>query len=84
MTHKFVIELEDGARVECVSMRTERRLTFCLSSQAGVRARMHVLRDRTDGLKRNLRAHEIVGQVLRMATSINGRTRASISSSWEW
>src|SRR5262245_13897212 len=31
LTRKFLLELEDGARVECVSMRTERRLTFCLS-----------------------------------------------------
>ena len=32
LTHKFVLELADGARVECVSMRTERRLTLCLST----------------------------------------------------
>ena len=35
LTHKFVLALADGARVECVSMRTERRLTLCLSSQVG-------------------------------------------------
>ncbi|MGH7730720.1 MAG: hypothetical protein ACRENJ_05645, partial [Candidatus Eiseniibacteriota bacterium] len=29
MTHKFVLRLADGARVECVSMRTEKRLTLC-------------------------------------------------------
>src|SRR5687768_9774629 len=30
LTHKFVLELEGGGRVEAVSMRTERRLTFCI------------------------------------------------------
>ena len=34
-THKFALELGDGRRVECVSMRAERGLTFCLSSQVG-------------------------------------------------
>jgi 23S rRNA (adenine2503-C2)-methyltransferase len=66
MTHKFVIELEDGARVECVSMRTERRLTFCLSSQAGCALGCTFCATGLMGLKRNLKAHEIVGQVLRM------------------
>src|SRR5438034_1757558 len=31
-TFKFVLRLRDGERVECVSMRTERRLTLCLST----------------------------------------------------
>jgi len=66
MTHKFVIELEDGARVECVSMRTEKRLTFCLSSQAGCALGCTFCATGLMGLKRNLRAHEIIGQVLRM------------------
>lgn len=35
MTHKFVLHLQDGARVEAVSMRTEKRLTLCVSSQVG-------------------------------------------------
>src|SRR5215472_19165907 len=34
-THKFVFRLADGARVESVSMRTRKRLTFCISSQVG-------------------------------------------------
>ena len=31
-THKLVLTLGDDRRVECVSMRAERGLTFCLSS----------------------------------------------------
>ena len=65
-THKFVLELEDGARVECVSMRTERRLTFCLSSQVGCALKCAFCATGLMGLKRNLGAHEIVAQVLHM------------------
>ena len=66
LTHKFVLELEDGARVESVSMRTERRLTFCLSSQVGCALGCTFCATGLMGLKRNLEAHEIVAQVLRM------------------
>jgi 23S rRNA (adenine2503-C2)-methyltransferase len=66
LTHKFVLALADGARVECVSMRTERRLTFCLSSQVGCALGCTFCATGLMGLKRNLQAHEIVAQVLRM------------------
>lgn len=65
-THKFVLELPDGATVECVSMRTDRRLTFCLSSQVGCALKCSFCATGLMGLKRNLRAEEIVGQVLVM------------------
>jgi len=66
LTHKFVLELRDGTRVESVSMRTERRLTFCLSSQVGCALGCTFCATGLMGLKRNLGAHEIVAQVLRM------------------
>ena len=66
LTHKFVLELADGARVECVSMRTEKRLTFCLSSQVGCALKCAFCATGLMGLRRNLRAHEIVAQVLLM------------------
>jgi 23S rRNA (adenine2503-C2)-methyltransferase len=65
-THKFVIELADGARVECVSMRTLRRLTLCLSSQVGCALKCSFCATGLMGLKRNLRAEEIVAQVVTM------------------
>jgi 23S rRNA (adenine2503-C2)-methyltransferase len=65
-THKFVIELGDGARVECVSMRTLRRLTFCVSSQVGCALKCSFCATGLMGLKRNLRAEEIVAQVVAM------------------
>ncbi len=65
-THKFVLELVDGARVECVSMRTSRRLTFCLSSQVGCALKCSFCATGLMGLERNLKAEEIVAQVVAM------------------
>src|SRR5437867_2650527 len=66
LTHKFVLALADGARVECVSMRTERRLTLCLSSQVGCALKCSFCATGLMGLIRNLAAGEIVAQVLAM------------------
>jgi 23S rRNA (adenine2503-C2)-methyltransferase len=65
-TVKFVLGLADGRRVECVSMRYERRLTFCLSSQVGCALMCAFCATGQMGLLRNLRAGEIVAQVLAM------------------
>ena len=65
-TRKFVLALEDDARVECVAMRTERRLTLCLSSQVGCALGCTFCATGLMGLKRNLRPEEIVAQVLLM------------------
>jgi 23S rRNA (adenine2503-C2)-methyltransferase len=66
MTHKFVLRLADGARVESVSMRTEKRLTFCLSSQVGCALGCTFCATGLMGLLRNLTAAEIVAQVIAM------------------
>src|SRR5262249_43242115 len=66
LTHKFVLALADGARVECVSMRGERRLTYCISSQAGCALACAFCATGRMGLKRNLEAQEIVAQVFIM------------------
>jgi 23S rRNA (adenine2503-C2)-methyltransferase len=65
-THKFVMLLHDGARVECVSMRTERRLTLCISSQVGCALKCSFCATGLMGLQRNLAAEEIVAQVIAM------------------
>jgi 23S rRNA (adenine2503-C2)-methyltransferase len=65
-THKFVLEVARGARVECVSMRTERRLTFCLSSQVGCALGCAFCATGLMGLVRNLSPGEIVAQVVAM------------------
>jgi len=66
LTHKFVLTLADQARVECVSMRSERRLTYCISSQAGCALACAFCATGLMGLKRNLRAEEIVAQAFIM------------------
>jgi len=65
-THKFVLRLADGARVESVSMRTPRRLTFCISSQVGCALKCAFCATGLMGLQRNLAAHEIIAQVVAM------------------
>ena len=65
-TQKFVLELADGARVECVAMRTPHRLTLCLSSQVGCALKCSFCATGLMGLQRNLRPEEIVAQVLVM------------------
>ena len=66
LTHKFVLTLRDGARVESVSMRTEKRLTLCVSSQVGCALKCSFCATGLMGLKRNLKAEEIVAQVVAM------------------
>ena len=63
-TRKFVLDLADGLQIESVLIPDEDRLTLCLSSQAGCTLDCGFCLTGTMGLKRNLRAHEIVEQVL--------------------
>ena len=65
-TQKFVLELADGAKVECVAMRTPHRLTLCVSSQVGCALKCSFCATGLMGLQRNLRPEEIVAQVLVM------------------
>jgi 23S rRNA (adenine2503-C2)-methyltransferase len=66
LTQKFVLGLADGARVESVAMRTEKRLTFCVSSQVGCALKCTFCATGLMGLQRNLTAAEIVAQVVAM------------------
>ncbi len=65
-TLKYLLEFEDGARVETVLMRFDNRanLTACVSSQAGCKMGCDFCATGKCGFKRNLRAHEIVEQIL--------------------
>lgn len=63
-TRKFLAHLEDGLVVESVLISDAGRLTLCLSTQVGCTLDCHFCLTATMGLKRNLRAHEIVDQVL--------------------
>ncbi len=69
-THKFVLALADGARVESVSMSTPKRTTLCVSSQVGCALMCRFCATGLMGLQRNLRADEIVAQVVTMGDTL--------------
>jgi 23S rRNA (adenine2503-C2)-methyltransferase len=64
-TVKFLMQLEDGALVESVLMPEKKRITLCISSQVGCAQACTFCYTGRMGLKRQLTAGEIVGQVMR-------------------
>jgi len=66
-TLKSVWRLHDGALVESVLMRYPRRVTVCISSQAGCGMNCPFCATGQEGLTRNMSAAEIVGQVVQAA-----------------
>ncbi len=65
---RYLLKLEDGQTVEAVYMPEEDRTTVCISSQVGCAVDCKFCFTALVGLKRNLTAGEIVGQVLAIAT----------------
>jgi 23S rRNA (adenine2503-C2)-methyltransferase len=63
-TRKIIIRLGDGLLIESVLIPDHDRLTLCLSTQVGCTLDCGFCLTGRMGLKRNLRAHEIVEQVL--------------------
>jgi 23S rRNA (adenine2503-C2)-methyltransferase len=63
-TRKLVLTLEDGLSVETVLIPDEDRLTLCVSTQVGCTLDCSFCLTGTMGLKRNLKPHEIVEQIL--------------------
>jgi len=63
-TRKLLARLDDGLLVESVLIPERRWLTLCLSTQVGCTLDCGFCLTGRMGLKRNLRAHEIVDQVL--------------------
>lgn len=61
-TRKLLLELDDGERIEAVLIPDGRRLTLCVSTQAGCTLDCGFCLTGRMGLRRNLKAHEIVGQ----------------------
>jgi 23S rRNA (adenine2503-C2)-methyltransferase len=64
-TRKLRFQLDDGAAIESVLIRDPPRLTLCLSTQAGCRIGCAFCLTTKGGLRRHLRAAEIVDQILR-------------------
>ncbi|HXX58253.1 MAG TPA: 23S rRNA (adenine(2503)-C(2))-methyltransferase RlmN [Thermodesulfovibrionales bacterium] len=63
-TEKFLFGLEDGESVESVLIPDDNRLTLCISSQVGCAMRCRFCITGKLGLRRNLRAFEIVDQII--------------------
>lgn len=63
MSVKFEMVLGDGERIETVLMPEAKRITICVSSQVGCRQACTFCHTGRMGLRRNLTAGEIVGQL---------------------
>lgn len=65
-TIKYLIEYEDGLCAEAVLMRFDNRsnLSMCVSSQVGCKMGCKFCATGKNGFKRNLKANEIVSQIL--------------------
>ncbi len=65
---KFLFRLEDGQLIESVFIPEDHRDTICISSQAGCAVGCTFCMTAKMGFRRNLRAGEIVGQILAVMT----------------
>lgn len=63
-TRKLLFSLENGLAIESVLIPDDPRLTLCISTQVGCTVDCRFCLTGQMGLKRNLKAHEIVEQVL--------------------
>src|SRR5215216_1332180 len=69
-TVKFLLELEDGRRIESVFIPDTPNQTFCLSTQVGCAMKCGFCLTGTMGLARHLTAGEIAGQVRVLAAEL--------------
>ncbi|PUE00447.1 MAG: 23S rRNA (adenine(2503)-C(2))-methyltransferase RlmN [Candidatus Sedimenticola endophacoides] len=70
-THKWVLELECGNRIESVYIPDGDRSTLCVSSQVGCSLDCSFCSTARQGFNRNLSAAEIIGQVWVAARGMN-------------
>ncbi|NJL83648.1 MAG: 23S rRNA (adenine(2503)-C(2))-methyltransferase RlmN [Chloroflexaceae bacterium] len=63
-TRKYLLQLRDGLIIEAVGIPTAKRLTVCVSSQAGCPMDCNFCATGKGGFLRNLKRHEIIDQVL--------------------
>jgi 23S rRNA (adenine2503-C2)-methyltransferase len=74
-TSKFLFRLSDGASIESVVIPEARRLTLCISTQAGCGFGCAFCATALLGLKRNLTASEIVDQVIEASRALPAGAR---------
>ena len=80
-TIKFLFELADGETIESVLIPEIHRLTLCISTQAGCGFGCAFCATALMGLKRNLRASEIVDQVLEAGRTLDPHPSLSLEGS---
>jgi len=73
-TRKFLFQLEDGALIESVLIPERDHFTVCISSQAGCSMGCRFCLTAKQGLTRNLKAGEIVDQVVQVRRFLKGMT----------
>jgi len=71
-TTKFLFELTDKNLVEAVNIPAARRITGCISSQAGCKFSCNFCASGLKGFKRNLTSGEILDEVLYLKNNIKG------------
>lgn len=72
-TAKLLLATDDGETIETVGIPTDQRLTVCVSSQVGCPMACRFCATGKGGLKRSLRLHEIVDQVLSVREAMDRR-----------
>jgi len=70
-TTKFLFELTDKNLVEAVNIPTARRVTGCISSQAGCKFGCNFCASALGGFKRNLTCGEILDEVLYLKNNLS-------------
>jgi 23S rRNA (adenine2503-C2)-methyltransferase len=76
-TRKYLLRLADGEEIESVLIPDEDRLTACISSQVGCPLACRFCLTGLMGVRRNLTAAEIAGQVLLLQDRLEGGERIS-------
>ena len=76
-TVKFLFSLEDGFSIESVLIPETKRVTLCISTQAGCGLGCGFCATALLGLKRNLRASEIVDQILEASRTLQPGARVT-------
>lgn len=69
-TRKLLLHLSDGEQIEAVLIPEARRLTACISTQAGCAMECGFCLTATMGLHRNLRPAEIAGQLVALGKTL--------------
>jgi len=74
-TRKYLFELHDGQTIETVLIPERDHLTLCISSQVGCAMGCRFCMTGSQGLVRNLRAAEIIDQVIEVRRTLKDPSR---------